>query len=71
MWSMHYRRDVDLLGHIQGRTKKKIIQGMEHLPYQYRLRGERLLRLEKRKKGTDSLAGCVVVGQRKMVSDQN
>ena len=32
MWSPQYRRDVDLLEHIQRRATK-MIQGMEHLPY--------------------------------------
>ena len=31
MWSPQYRRDVDLLAHVQRRTPK-IIKGMENLP---------------------------------------
>ena len=37
MWSPRYRRDVDLLEHIQMRATE-IIQGMECLPYKDRLR---------------------------------
>ena len=37
MWSPQYRRDVDLLEHIQRRATK-MIQGMEHLSYEDRLR---------------------------------
>ena len=33
MWSPQYRRDVDLLEHIQRRATK-MIQGMEHLSYE-------------------------------------
>jgi len=31
MWSPHYGRDVELLGHVQWKATK-MIQGMEHLP---------------------------------------
>jgi len=39
MWSPQYRRDVDLLEHIQ-RTATKMTQRMEHLPYEDRLRAK-------------------------------
>ena len=37
MWSHQYRRDIDLLVYIQRRARK-MIQGMEHLSYEDRLR---------------------------------
>mgnify|MGYP001859094233 CR=1 FL=1 len=46
MWSPQYRRDVDLLEHVQGRATKTI-QGMKHLPYEDRLREQGLFCLEK------------------------
>ena len=45
MWSPQYRRDMDLLECIQGRATK-MIQGMEHLSYEDRLRELGLLSLE-------------------------
>ena len=47
MWSPQYRRDVDLLERIQRRATK-MIQGMEHLSYEDRLRGLGLCSMEKR-----------------------
>ena len=47
MWSPRYRRDVDLLEHIQMRATE-IIQGMECLPYKDRLRELGLFNLQKR-----------------------
>ena len=46
MWSPQWRRDMDLLEHIQRRVIK-IIQGMAHLPYKDRLRELGLFCLEK------------------------
>ena len=48
MWSPQYRRDMDLLEHIQRRATK-MIQGMEHLSYKDRLRELGLFSLEKRR----------------------
>jgi len=46
MWSPQYRRDMDLLEHIQRRATE-MIQGMEHLSYEDRLRERQLFILEK------------------------
>ena len=48
MWSPQYRRDTDLLEHIQRRAAK-MIQGMEYLSFEDRLRELGLLSLEKRR----------------------
>ena len=46
MWSPEYRRKNDLLEHIQ-KVATKIIQGMEHLFYEDRLKELGLFSLEK------------------------
>ena len=48
MWSPQYRRDMELLECIQRRATK-MIQGMEHLSYEDRLRELGLFCLEKRR----------------------
>ena len=48
MWSPQYRTDMDLLKCVQKRVTK-MIQKMEHLSYEYRLRELRLFSLEKRR----------------------
>jgi len=48
MWSPEYRRDVELLEHVQRRATK-IISGMEHLPSKDRLRELGLCSLEKKR----------------------
>ena len=48
MWSPQYRRDTDLFEHIQKRATE-MIQGMEHLSYEDRLRELGLFSLEKRR----------------------
>ena len=48
MWSPQYRRNVDLLECIQGRATE-MIQGMELLSYEGRLRELGLLSMEKRR----------------------
>ena len=75
---------MDLLEHVQRRTRK-MIQGMECVPYEDRLRAGAVHPGEEKapgrpknslsvskgavgKKGTDSLAGSVVIGQGEMSS---
>ena len=48
MWSPQYRRDTDLLEHVQ-RRDTNTIQGMEDLHYKDRLRQLGLCSLEKRR----------------------
>jgi len=48
MWSPQYRRDTDLLEHVQRRATK-MIHGMEHLFCEDRLRELGVFNLEKRK----------------------
>ena len=48
MWSPQYRRDMELLEHIQRRATK-MIQRMEHLSYRDGLKELGLFSLEKRR----------------------
>ena len=48
MWSRQYRKDIDLLKHIQRRATK-MIQGLEHLSYVDRLRELGLFSLKRRR----------------------
>ena len=48
MWSLQYRRDVDLLECVQRRATK-MVQRMEHLSYGDRLRELGLFSMEKKR----------------------
>jgi len=48
MWSLQYRRDMDLLECVQKRATE-LIQWVEHRPYEVRLRELGLFSLEKRR----------------------
>ena len=48
MWSLQYRRGMDLLEHVQRRATN-MIQGLEHLPSEDKLRALGLFSLEKRR----------------------
>lgn len=48
VWSSRYRRDMDLLECVQ-RSATKIMQGMEHVSYEDRLRDLGLFSLENRR----------------------
>ena len=57
MWSPQYRRDMELLERTQRRATK-MIQGMEHLSYEDRLRELGLCSLEKRRLRGELRAAC-------------
>ena len=85
MWSPPYRRDMNLLEHVQRRAIK-MIQGNRHFPCEDSLRELGLFSLGNRRlwgdlrmafqyvkqdyKEEDSLAGFVMTGQGKMISNQ-
>ena len=57
VWSSHYRRDIDLVEHIQRRAIE-MIQGLKHLSYEYSLRELGMFSLEKRRLQGDLRAAC-------------
>ena len=57
VWSSHYRRDIDLVEHIQRRAIE-MNQGMEHLSYEDSLRELGMFSLEKRRLQGDLRAAC-------------
>ena len=55
MWSPQYRRDVELLEHVQRRITK-VVQEMEHLSRKDRMRELGLFSLQKRRLWDDLIA---------------
>ena len=56
-WALHYKKDVEALGHVQRRAMK-LTKGLEHKSYKELLRALILFRLKKRKLRGDLNSNC-------------